>query len=114
MSRARESPVQHAARRVGRHLHWVRTQGLGRLAEEEDLNPLARSGWGLAKWRWRRAYGVPAGTATAVLPVGLRRSGTNMVVCGLERSPEIAARCAELTGRLQAVRRSQAASSAIR
>ena len=88
MSETRESPLRYTARRVGRHLHWARSQGLGRLVEEDDLNPLDRAGRRLARWRWRRAHGVPPGTATAVLLVGLQRSGTNMVVRGLERSPE--------------------------
>jgi hypothetical protein len=61
---------------------------LGRLLEEDDLNPLAWASRWVAKWRWRRAHGVPPGTATAVLLVGLQRSGTNMVVRGLERAPE--------------------------
>jgi hypothetical protein len=76
------------AGRVRRHLHWARTQGLGRLVEEDDLNPLTRAYRQLAKWRWRRAHGSPPGAAAAVLVVGLQRSGTNMVVRGLERAPE--------------------------
>jgi hypothetical protein len=89
MSEVRESPFQYTARRVGRHLHWARTQGLGRLLEEDDLNPVARTSRRLAKWRWRRVHGAAPGAATAVLLVGLQRSGTNMVVRGLERAPEL-------------------------
>ncbi len=84
----RESPFRYTVGRVRRHLGWARAQGLGRLIEEDDLNPLGRAGRRLAKWRWRCAHGVPPGSATAVLLVGLQRSGTNMVVRGLERSPE--------------------------
>jgi Sulfotransferase domain len=84
----RESPVRYAAGRIRRHLHWARTQGLGRLLEEDDLNPIPRASRQVAKWRWRRAQGAEPGTATAVLLVGLQRSGTNMVVRGLERAPQ--------------------------
>jgi len=84
----RESPFRYTVGRVRRHLGWARTQGLSRLVEEDDLNPLARAGRRLARWRWRRAHGAAPGAATAVLLVGLQRSGTNMVVRGLERSPE--------------------------
>ena len=85
---ARESPGRYAAGRIRRHLHWARTQGLGRLLEEDDLNPIPRASRQVAKWRWRRTQGSAPGTATAVLLVGLQRSGTNMVVRGLERAPE--------------------------
>jgi Sulfotransferase domain len=84
----RESPLRYTAGRVRRHLHWARTQGLGRLVEEDDLNPLTRASRQLMKWRWRRAHGAVAGSAAAVLVIGLQRSGTNMVVRGLERAPE--------------------------
>jgi Sulfotransferase domain len=88
MPQTRESALRYTAGRLRLHLHWARTQGLGRLLEEDDLNPLARATRHLAKWRWRRAHGAAPGSATAVLLVGLQRSGTNMVVRGLERAPE--------------------------
>ena len=37
---------------------------------------------------WRSTHGVEAGLSTPVFLVGVQRSGTNMVVRGLERSPE--------------------------
>jgi hypothetical protein len=88
LAEARETPMRYTAGRVRRHLHWARTQGLGRLVEEDDLNPLTRAARQLAKWRWRRAHGSSPGAAGAVLVLGLQRSGTNMVVRGLERAPE--------------------------
>jgi hypothetical protein len=88
MPQTRESPLRYTAGRLRRHLRWARTQGLGRLLEEDDLNPLARASRRVAKWLWRRAHGAAPGGATAVLLVGLQRSGTNMVVRGLERAPE--------------------------
>jgi Sulfotransferase domain len=84
----RESPMRYAAGRIRRHLHWARTQGVRRLLEEDDLDPIQRASRKVAKWRWRRAHGSAQGTARAVLLVGLQRSGTNMVVRGLERAPE--------------------------
>jgi hypothetical protein len=88
MAEARQSPLRYTAGRVRRHLYWAGTQGLGRLLEEDDLNPLVRARRRVAKWRWRRTHDARPGEATAVLLVGLQRSGTNMVVRGLERAPE--------------------------
>lgn len=88
MGEVRESPLRYTAGRVRRHLYWAGTQGLGRLLEEDDLNPLARARRQVAKWRWRRAHDAKPGETTVVLLVGLQRSGTNMVVRGLERAPE--------------------------
>jgi hypothetical protein len=85
---ARESPMRYAVGRIRRHLHWARSEGLRRLLEEDDLDPIQRASRKVAKWRWRRAHGSAPGTARAVLLVGLQRSGTNMVVRGLERAPE--------------------------
>jgi len=79
------------ARRVGRHLRWAREQGVGRLIEEDQLNPLERIPLAAAKRRWRRAHRV-APNAVPVFVVGLQRSGTNMLVRGLERSPEFEVR----------------------
>ncbi len=85
----RESAVRFLAGQVRRHLVWARTEGLGRLIEEDQLNPIDRSAVWLSKWRWRLANPRPPGGA-AVFLVGLQRSGTNMIVRGLERSPEFA------------------------
>lgn len=73
--------------RVRRHLGWARTQGVGRLIEEDELDPFARIPIALRKARWRRSHdaspnGVP------VFLVGVQRSGTNMLVRGLEQAPE--------------------------
>jgi hypothetical protein len=86
---ARESTVRFLAGQVRRHLVWARTEGLGRLIEEDQLNPVDRAAVRLSKWRWRLANPRPPGAA-AVFLVGLQRSGTNMIVRGLERSPEFA------------------------
>jgi len=74
--------------RVQRHWHWARTQGVGRLIEEDGLDPLARAQSALLKRRWRQAHGIERGTAVPVFLVGVQRSGTNMVVRGLEAAPE--------------------------
>jgi hypothetical protein len=84
--------IRWTLKRIRRHASWVRTQGLGRLIEEDDLDPVARTRNAVAKWRWRRSHGVPAGTARAVFLVGVQRSGTNMLVRGLERAPEVEVR----------------------
>lgn len=78
--------------RIGRHVHWARTQGVGRLVEEDQLDPRARASLVLSKWRWRRAHGLRPGSATAVYIVGVQRSGTNMLLHGLEAAPEFEVR----------------------
>jgi sulfotransferase family protein len=75
------------ASRLVRHVRWARDQGVRRLIEEDQLNPFERASLGLQKRRWRRSHHI-APMATAVFVVGVQRSGTNMVVRGLERSPE--------------------------
>ena len=74
--------------RVGRHVRWARTEGLARLADEDDLNPVSRVADAARRWNWRRHHGVPRGQATPVWLVGVQRSGTNMVVQGLTASPQ--------------------------
>ncbi|MBV8692586.1 MAG: hypothetical protein JOY57_13060 [Actinobacteria bacterium] len=73
--------------RVGRHLRWARTEGVAKLAEEDDLNPVTRVADAARRWRWRRQHGVQPGQATPVWLVGVQRSSTNMVVQGLTASP---------------------------
>jgi hypothetical protein len=90
-STPRESGAARLRRRVGRHVRWAREQGLGRLIEEDQLNPMERIPLALAKRRWRRAHRV-APHAVPVFVVGVQRSGTNMLVRGLERSPEFEVR----------------------
>ena len=87
----RESGAARLRRRLGRHVRWAREQGIGRLIEEDQLNPLERIPLARAKRRWRRAHHV-APHAVPVFVVGVQRSGTNMLVRGLERSPEFEVR----------------------
>jgi hypothetical protein len=77
--------------RISRHIHWARDQGVGRLIEEDQLNPFERIPLSIRKSRWRRAHSV-APNAVPVFVVGVQRSGTNMLVRGLERSPEFEVR----------------------
>jgi hypothetical protein len=73
--------------RIRRHLGWARTQGVGRLIEEDELDPFARIPNAWRKARWRRSHDAsPRGVP--VFLVGVQRSGTNMLVRGLERAPE--------------------------
>ena len=73
--------------RVRRHVGWVRTQGLRRLIEEDQLDPFARIPVAIRRARWRLAHDHRP-NAVPVLLVGLQRSGTNMLTRGLERAPE--------------------------
>lgn len=85
-----ESRTAFLLGKVRRHVEWARRDGLRRLVEEDDLDPRARLARARDKRAWRRAHGV-TGQASAVFVVGLQRSGTNMVVRGLERAPEVEA-----------------------
>jgi hypothetical protein len=77
--------------RVRRHWRWGREQGFRRLIEEDRLNPVTRLPVAFRKWRWRRTHSV-APMAMPVYLVGLQRSGTNMLVRGLEESPQVEVR----------------------
>ena len=92
MDAQREPAWRYTLRRVRRHLHWARTEGVGRLVEEDQLDPRERVRTALAKRAWRRRHGVAPGTARPVYVVGLQRSGTNMLMRGLEQAPEVEVR----------------------
>ena len=77
--------------RVRRHWEWGRAHGFRRLIEEDQLNPMERVPLAVRKRRWRRSHSV-APDAVPVYLVGVQRSGTNMLVRGLERSPEFEVR----------------------
>ena len=81
--------MSELTRKAARHLRWARQDGLSTLIEEDDLRPVSRASRAWRKWRWRRSHAVEAGTAMPVWLVGVQRSGTNMVVRGLEESPEV-------------------------
>lgn len=83
-----DSGLRRLHGRLLRHWHWGRSQGFGRLIEEDQLDPFTRVPLAVRKWRWRRSHGVSPGAATPVYLVGLQRSGTNMLVHGLEIAPE--------------------------
>ena len=88
MAEPREPWVRYAAARMRRHVGWLRSQGLGRLVEEDQLNPVDRLATAVSGWRWRMTNRSRPRGAVPVLLVGLQRSGTNMLVRGLERAPE--------------------------
>lgn len=77
-----------AIRVVIRNVQWSRTQGIRSLIEEHDLRPARRALIAVRKQRWRRAHEVAPGAARPVFLVGVPRSGTNMMVRGLDASPE--------------------------
>lgn len=82
------SLAEYVALRVRRHLVWARTEGVASLVEEKRLNVAERARVAYAKGRWRHRHGVAPGTATPVFVVGLQRSGTNMLLRGLDCAPE--------------------------
>ena len=82
----RQRGLRRIAGRIGRHVGWARRQGVGRLVEEDQLDPIDRITTSIRKARWRREHRVH-GTAVPVFVVGVQRSGTNMLVRGLERAP---------------------------
>ena len=80
--------IAYTVHRVRRHVQWARDEGVARLMEEDSLNPFTSTSRALSKLHWRRREGVERGDATAVFLVGVQRSGTNMLVRGLEAAPE--------------------------
>lgn len=86
------SALAYTAGRVVRHLRWARTEGVRRLVEEDRLDPRDRLRTAAAKWFWRRRHGVKPGFAVPVYVVGLQRSGTNMLMRGLNTAPEVEVR----------------------
>lgn len=86
------SALTYTARRIARHARWIRTEGIRRLVEEDRLNPVDRLRTSVAKARWRRRHGVAPGQAVPVYLVGLQRSGTNMLVRGIDAAPEFEVR----------------------
>jgi hypothetical protein len=87
-----QSSARRAISELQRHWRWGREQGFGRIIEEAELDPWARAKGALASWQWRRHHQVPPGTARPVFLVGVQRSGTNMIVRGVETSPEVEVR----------------------
>jgi hypothetical protein len=73
---------------VARNVRWARTQGIRSLIEEHELHPIGRAMTAMRKARWRRDHGVAPGEALPVFLFGLPRSGTNMMVRGLDVSPQ--------------------------
>lgn len=76
---------------MARHWHWWRGEGLARVLEEKDVRP-GRVTEAYARRRWRRRAGRCPGAAeppTVLWVVGLQRSGTNMVMRALARTPEV-------------------------
>ncbi|MFC7486360.1 sulfotransferase domain-containing protein [Knoellia sp. CPCC 206453] len=89
---APESTPRYVLRKVLRHAYWARTEGIGRLVEEDRLDPRERVGSALRKALWRRRSGGLPGSTRPVYVVGLQRSGTNMLLRGLDAAPQIEAR----------------------
>ncbi len=87
-----ESRPRYLVRKVLRHAYWARTEGIGRLIEEDRLDPRERVRIAVAKARWRRRHGGEPGAALPVYVVGLQRSGTNMLMRGLDEAPEVEVR----------------------
>lgn len=83
------SAIAYTLGRIRRHIEWARTEGLGRLIEEDRLDPRERVKTAWSKWRWRRLHGIRPGQARPAYVVGLQRSGTNMLLRGLDVAPYI-------------------------
>ena len=84
----RSDELRDLVAKAHRHWEWGRSQGFLRLVEEDELNPVLRSSNRARRWWWRRTHGATPGTAMPVFLVGVQRSGTNMIVHGLQRCPE--------------------------
>lgn len=86
------SALAYTLHRVRRHIHWARTEGVRRLIEEDRLDPRERARTAWSKWQWRRRHGTTPGEAVPVYVVGLQRSGTNMLLRGLDVAPFVEVR----------------------
>jgi hypothetical protein len=84
-----DSGLRHLVGKAARHWRWGRQRGWSSLVEEDDLRPVHRVTRAWHKRRWRRSNDIEAGTAAPIWLVGVQRSGTNMVVRGLEERPEV-------------------------
>lgn len=80
-------PIRRFGVRVARHARWARREGVGRLIEEDQLDPRARAAIARERKRWLGGHPGIAPNAVAVFLVGVQRSGTNMLVRGFESSP---------------------------
>ncbi len=87
-----ESGLTRSVLRVGRHINWIRDQGLSRIVEEDRLDPIERASTAFTKWQWRRQHVGESPGAVPIWIVGAQRSGTNMILRGLEALPEIEVR----------------------
>ncbi len=83
------TPATTYVRKIDQHLRWIKTEGLARLIEEDQLDPRKRVGAWSARRQWRRVHGIAPGTATPVFIVGVQRSGTNMLARGFEANPAV-------------------------
>jgi hypothetical protein len=83
------SPIRYQAQRLVQHVRWARTQGIRRLIEEDELDPVARVVGAGRRLAWRQHHGGQPGTAVPLFVVGAQRSGTNMVFRALGRAPEV-------------------------
>ena len=74
--------------RIRRNVRWIRDEGLGRVLEEKEIDPLRNTAAAIGKRRYRRNSTIVPGSAVPVFVVGLQRSGTNMLMRGLGAAPE--------------------------
>lgn len=87
-----EPRLQYLFGKAARHVRWARTEGIARLIEEDRLNPWERALTSVRKAQWRRAHPLVPGSARPVYVVGLQRSGTNMLLRGVDQAPEVEVR----------------------
>lgn len=81
-------PLRRAMAKSRRDLRWGHELGWARVVEEHRLNPMERVGSALSRWRWRCGHEQVRSQTVAVLIFGVQRSGTNMLLRSLARSPE--------------------------
>ena len=82
-------PMRRTVARVRRNAYWVRTQGLGRVLEEKDIDPVRTLPSAVRTWSYARSHPHAVGHARPVYLLGVQRSGTNMLVRGLGTAPEV-------------------------
>lgn len=80
--------VGFVLRKAARHIHWARTEGLGRLIEEDRLDPGRRLASAARRIQWAVQHHA-RGHAVPVWVLGLQRSGTNMLLRSFEGAPNV-------------------------
>ena len=89
MTRNEARPTRRFVRKLVDNWHWGMTHGWVDLIEEHDVNPFVRGRRAFRKARWRWTNRLRGERPTPVFLIGAQRSGTNMMVHGLDELAQV-------------------------